>query len=108
MPSGLLVLVEFKTRWSIQPCLSDVIQLSAQRVAVMGQTGQAVASYAYVMVKAPRSQALPIAHRVTLMSEAQVVALVRRREDILAGRILPCWPAPLKICDTCTFRAECD
>jgi CRISPR-associated exonuclease Cas4 len=91
MPSGLLVLVEFKTRWSNQPCLSDVIQLSAQRMAVMGQTGQSVASYGYVMVKAPTPRALPIAHRVKLMTDEQVVALVRRREDVLAGRVLPRW-----------------
>lgn len=31
MPSGLLVLVEFKTRWSNHPVLSDMIQLPAQR-----------------------------------------------------------------------------
>ena len=89
MPSGLLVLVEFKTRWSNQPFLSDVIQLSAQRMAVMGQTGQSVASYGYVMVKAPAPRALPTAHRVKLMTDEQVVALVRRREDVLAGRVLP-------------------
>lgn len=108
LPSGLLVLAELKTRWTNQPCLSDVIQLSAQRVAVMGQTGQAVAPYAYVMVKAPTRRALPIAHRVNLMPDQQVVALVRRREDILTGRILPRWPVSLKTCDTCAFREECE
>ena len=108
LPSGLLVLVELKTRWINQPCLSDVIQLSAQRVAVMGQTRQAVASYAYVMVKVPTRQALPIAHRVNLMTDQQLVALVRRRDDILAGRILPRWPVSLKTCDTCAFRGECE
>ena len=108
LPSGLLVLVEFKTRWINQPCLSDVIQLSAQRVALMGQTRQAVASYAYVMVKVPTRQALPIAHRVNLMTDQQLVALVRRREGILAGRILPRWPVFLKTCDTCAFRGECE
>ena len=76
LPSGLLVLVELKTRWSNQPCLSDVIQLSAQRMAVMGQTGQSVASHGYVMVKAPTKQALPIAHLVNLMTDQQVVALI--------------------------------
>ena len=108
LPSGLLVLVELKTRWINQPCLSDVIQLSAQRVAVMGQTRQAVASYAYVMIKTRSWRALPIAHRVNLMTDQQLVALVRRREGILAGRILPRWPVFLKTCDTCAFRGECE
>ena len=107
MPSGLLVLVELKTRWAKQPSLSDVIQLSAQRVAVMGQTHQAVASYAYVMVKAPSGRGLPIAHRVQLMSDEQVVALVRRREDVLAGRVLPSGPRSRKMCSACTFQARC-
>ncbi len=108
LPSGLLVLVEFKTRWSNQPCLSDVIQLSAQRMAVMGQTGQSVASHGYVMVKAPTRRALPIAHRVQLMTDEQVVTLVRRREDILAGQVLPRWPLSRKTCLTCAFRAQCE
>ena len=85
LPSGLLVLVEFKTRWSNQPFLSDVIQLSAQRVAVMGQTGQSVASYGYVIVKAPTPRAFPTAHRVKLMTDEQVVALVRRRKKFSRG-----------------------
>ncbi len=108
MPSGLLVLVEFKTRWSNQPCLSDVIQLSAQRMAVMGQTRQAVASYAYVMVKVRSGRALPTAHRVNLMSDDQVVALVRRREAILAGHVLPHRPWSRTTCLSCAFRAQCD
>ena len=36
MPSGAIVLVEFKTRSINQPFLSDVIQLSAQRMDVRG------------------------------------------------------------------------
>ena len=109
MPSGLLVLVEFKTRWSNQPFLSDVIQLSVQRMTVMGQTGQSVAAYGYVMVKAPTRRALPIAHFVKLMTGEHVVALVRRREEILAGRgVLPRKSSSLKTCDACAFRADCD
>ena len=109
LPSGLLVLVEFKTRWSNQPFLSDVIQLSVQRMTVMGQTGQSVAAYGYVMVKAPTRRASPIAHFVKLMTGEQVVALVRRRDEILAGRGVSARKASsLKTCDACAFRADCD
>ena len=109
LPSGLLVLVEFKTRWSNQPCLSDVIQLSVQRMAMIGQTGQSVASYGYVIVKAPAPRALPTAHRVKLMTDEQVFALVRRREEILAGRgVLPRKSSSPKTCDACAFRSDCD
>ena len=109
LPSGQLVLLELKTRWNGGPNLSDVIQLSAQRVAVMGQTHQAVVPYAYVMVKAPTRRALPTVHRVQLMTDEQVVALVKRREEILAGRgVLPRKSSSLKTCDACAFRADCD
>ena len=108
LPSGLIVLVEFKMRWSNQPSLSDVIQLSAQRRAVMGQTGQSVASYGYVLVKTPAPRALPTTHRVKLITDEQVVALVRRREDVLAGRVLPRSSYSQKACLTCAFRAQCD
>ena len=107
MPSGQIVLVEFKTRSLDQPLLSDLIQLSAQRVALVGQTGQNVASYAYVMIKAPTRRALPIAHQVNLMSGEQIIALVRRREGILAGRVRPRGPSSMKMCDACSFRAGC-
>ena len=108
MPSGLLVLVELKTRWINQPFLSDVIQLSAQRMAVMGQTGQSVASYGYVLVKAPAPRALPIAHRVQLMTDEEIVALIKKREDILAGRVMPRQSHSRNACLTCVFRAQCD
>ena len=108
LPSGLLVLMELKTRWINQPCLPDVIQLSAQRMAVMGQTGRSVASYAYVMVKAPTGRALPIAHRVQLMTDEEVVALIKKREDILAGRVMPRRSHSRNACRTCVFRAQCD
>jgi hypothetical protein len=89
MPSGLVVLVEFKSRWINRPILSDVIQLSVQRMAVEGQTRQAVASHGYVVVKAPGKHAPQTAHRVELMSDVQVLALIKRRDDILAGRVAP-------------------
>jgi CRISPR-associated exonuclease Cas4 len=108
MPSGLIVLVELKTRWVNRPFLSDVIQLSAQRMAVQGQTGQAVASYGYVMVKSPTGRAMPTAHRVDLMSDEQVVDLVRRREAILAGRVPPHWPLTRRTCLKCAFRTHCN
>ncbi len=107
MPSGMIVLVEFKTRRLDRPLLSDVVQLSAQRVAVMGQTGQTVASYAYVMIKTRSWQTLPIAHRVNLMSHEQIIALIRRREGILSGRVLPRGPLSRNTCLSCAFRPQC-
>ncbi len=108
LPSGVIVLVEFKTRWIDRPFWSDVVQLSAQRLAMEGQTRAAVAPYGYVVVKRPIRAAQYKAHRVDLMSGADVVALVRRREDILAGRVRARHAAHPDTCRTCAFRSECD
>lgn len=108
MPSGLVVLVEFKSRGINRPFLSDVIQLSVQRMAVEGQTRQAVASHGYVVVRAPGKHASQTAHRVELMSDEQVLIVVQRREDILAGRVAPRYPESRKMCRACAFRSQCD
>ena len=107
LPSGVLVLVEFKTRWINRTFWSDVVQLSAQRLAMEGQ-GLMVAPYGYVVVKRPIGDARYTAHRVELMSGADVVALVHRREDILAGRVRPRHAEHPSTCWTCAFRSECE
>ncbi len=106
LPSRVIVLVEFKTRWINRPFWSDVVQLSAQRLVMEGQA-QAVAPYGYVVVKRPSRASPYIAHRVELMSGADVVALVHRREDILAGRVRPRHAAHPATCRVCAFRSEC-
>ena len=108
LPSGLLVLVELKTRWNGGPNFSDVIQLSAQRVALSAATGQTVAAEALVLIARPGSRRPPIAHRVDLLSAGQVVALVRRREAILADRISPGYAVEAGHCQGCAFRDQCD
>jgi len=107
-PSGLIVLLEFKTRRMRRPFRSDVIQLSAQRMALAGQTHQTVAPYAYVVVKTPDKAARCTAHRVQLMPEEVVVGLVRRREDILSNRAEPRYAESKAMCRTCAFRSACD
>lgn len=107
LPSGLIVLVEFKTRWINRPFLSDVMQLSAQRLA-MEREGQLVAPFGYVVVKRPIKAAAYAAHRVELMAGTDVVDLVHRREGILAGRVQPRPPAHSGTCRTCAFRSECE
>lgn len=108
LPSGLLLLVELKTRWNGAPNFSDVIQLSAQRVALSAATGQTVAAEAFVLIARPGARQSPIAHRVDLLSVDQVVALVRRREAILADRISPQYTEEVGHCQSCAFRSQCE
>lgn len=107
-PSAAIVLVEFETRSINRPFLSDVVQLSAQRLALKGQTGQEVAPFGYVVIKTASKSVRHTAHRVELMLESDVVDLVRRREDILARRVAPRYAKSQKMCRTCVFRSKCD
>jgi CRISPR-associated exonuclease Cas4 len=105
--SGELVLLELKTRRASRAYLSDVIELSAQRVAVMTQTGEPVAGHAYVLTQAPEGRTTAWL-RVELMTPRDVTALALRRQALLAGEITArCVRSP-GICRTCAFQRECD
>lgn len=105
MPSGLIVLLELKTRNVNRAFPSDVIQLSAQRLALERKSQQVVARHGYVVAQMP--DGAREAHRVQLVSGEAVVALVRRREAILAGRINPRPAASVGVCRTCAYRSIC-
>lgn len=104
-PSGLVVLLELKTRDVNRAFPSDVIQLSAQRLALERKTRHVVAHHGYVVVQMP--DGAREAHRVRLASGEAVVALVLRREAILAGRINPRPAASVGLCRTCAYRSIC-
>ncbi len=107
-PAGVVVLVEFKSRWIRRPFLSDVIQLSVQKVALRRQTGLPVAGHGCVVVKAPAKAAAHTSHRVELMTEREVAELARRRALILSGRERPRYTEFPKMCGSCAFRDECE
>lgn len=105
--AGELVLVELKTRAADRVYESDVIELSAQRVALMAQTQEAVAGHAYVFIQRP--DGYPIAwHRVRLLEPLDVSALALRRQELLAGKAEP-WPSCSPgLCRDCGFVQRCD
>lgn len=105
---GAIVLVELKTRWKSRTYATDVIQLSAQKMAVEGQTGLRVAGHAFVTVQKPTKGATQRSHMVELMAPSEVVALHRRREDVIAGRIRPRYARSASACKGCAFRSRCD
>ena len=107
LPSGVVVLLELKTRALDRPYFSDVIELSAQRAAIMLQTGEPVADHAYVAVRRPGSAA-PRIHRVRLMPIAELKALAVRRETILLGRLAPTYEGSTEVCRQCAFALGCE
>lgn len=106
-PDGIIVLVELKTRALAKTYFSDVIELSAQRVAIEAQTGEPVAETAYVVVQRSEHGARKIARPVRLLPPAEVMATARRREMVLAGATLARCTSLRGLCRQCAFRREC-
>ncbi|MBL8362391.1 MAG: hypothetical protein JNN18_18020 [Rubrivivax sp.] len=102
--NGLVTLVELKTRRTDRAYLSDVIELSAQRIALEGETGEPVDRIGWVVVE---SGALRTAHRVTLMSAQAVWDLASRREALLAGAELASYPRTSEVCTSCSYQGRC-
>ncbi len=103
---GVITLVELKTRPENRPYLSDVIELSAQRVALEAQTGQRVADHGYVLIQRIRGGP-KIPHRVELLSTDQVTAVAKRREAILGEEAIPHFTPFRGLCARCAFRHKC-
>lgn len=106
--NGNLVLVELKTRWVNRVYHSDIVELSAQKFALENQTGESVESYAFVTLLRPTRRRHWMSHRVTLLSAGQLLALARRREEILARRLAPTYAMSVRACTGCAFRSQCD
>jgi len=104
---GKLVLVELKTREANRTYWSDVIELSAQRFALSGQTGEAMADYAYILTERP--DGCPTgSHRVRLMAPADLIALAMRRQKLLAGKHEPERADFRGVCRKCAFVQLCN
>src|SRR5690606_30551387 len=80
---GVFVLLELKTRAHTRVYPSDVIELSAQRVALSTELCQPVAAHGYVLIQDPDGGLLAC-RRVRLLAAAEVVSLARRRRQVLA------------------------
>jgi len=106
LPSGLVVLVELKTRSTAAVRESDVIQLSAQRVAVEDEMRVQVSDEAFVVFPG-RHSAPPTARAVRLMSREQVESIGARRRLLIDGLDRPRWPDSEHVCHGCGQRAAC-
>jgi hypothetical protein len=104
---GKLVLVELKTREANRTYWSDVIELSAQRFALGGQTGEAMADHAYILTERPDGHPTGF-HRVRLMVPADLIALAMRRQELLAGKTDPEQADFRGVCRKCAFVRPCN
>ena len=101
-----LHLAEFKTRTRAAAYLSDVIELSAQRLVIEKSTGERVSEIGYVLTQDLLGKHRSV-HKVRLLPRADVVAVARRREAILDGRVVPRYTNAQGLCTHCIYRAEC-
>ena len=103
---GELHLAEFKTRAHAVAYSSDVIELSAQRLVIEKTTGEWVSEIGYVLAQDLSGNRRSV-HKVRLLPGADVIALARRREAILKGRIVPRYTSSQGLCSHCAYRGEC-
>lgn len=102
-----LVLLELKTRSVNRIFESDIIELSAQRLAVQLGSRYRVHDYGFVVLLNPETHA-KAAHKVALHPEEEVIAIASRRRSILGGGVEPRGPAKAACCGRCEYRAECN
>lgn len=103
---GQLHLVELKTRSRHRIYRYDVIELSAQRFAIQGDTGESVSPIAYVLTQVADTQEWR-RHRVKLMDTETVAALARRRLAILNGQVQAQRTQSPALCRTCAYAEPC-
>lgn len=103
---SVIYLAEFKTRAVLQAYRSDVIELSAQKVAVEYSTGYTVSDVAYVFIQ-DLSGGKRRMEKVRLLGRREVMALASRREQILNRSAAPRYAENAALCRKCAYRKEC-
>jgi len=101
---GVLNLVEFKTRARDMVYMSDVIELSVQRIAIQDATGQAVSEEAWVVAE-NSDTGVRRPHKVRLLGFADISTMSRRYRAIVRGRVTRPNPAKsISMCGHCAHR----
>jgi len=104
LETGEIVLVEVKHRRHDRVHRSDVVQLSAQRLAAEAVTGESIAPWGWVCVHRGRWWRRTRWHRVELITQGEVIDLMRRREKVLEGVMPACRAATPGVCQACEWR----
>ena len=103
---GEIVLVELKNRARHVVYRSDVIELSAQKLAIEGEGAWPVSSLAYVVTE-QRGTRSRKAHPVALRDREALSRLARRRSAILNGDLNPKSAEQVALCRGCALRQAC-
>lgn len=104
--SGQIELLELKTRPRHRIYRSDVIELSAQRIAVEEVDGRRVSDTAFILTECTRDSSRQL-HRIQLLARDSVFALRDRREQILRGETSADATRIEALCRTCAYLDVC-
>jgi CRISPR-associated exonuclease Cas4 len=105
-PDGTPVLIELKRRFNRQAYQSDVVELSAQRLAIERGARMSVAATGFVVVEHPgTNERTPIP--MTLLQEKELTALRRRYQLLLDGMVPPDKRNDLRVCRSCAYVDRC-
>lgn len=105
-PGDDVELLELKTRPHHRVYRSDVIEMSAQRVAVEEVDGRRVLDTAFVLTESTRDGSRRL-HRIQLMERAAVLAFRDKRLRLLRGEIRAEAARVPALCNTCAYAKEC-
>jgi hypothetical protein len=104
---GELKLMELKTRARDLVYMSDVLELSVQRIAVQDETGEPVCPDAWVIVQNSNT-ARRRPHSVELFGREEISVMAQRFRELSAGRVdAPCPAKSPAQCRHCAHRQRC-
>lgn len=101
-----LTLMELKTRNGERVYPSDVIELSAQRLAVEHSTGERVHDFGYIVLQHPVTRRRST-HMVSLLSQDDVIGIARRQKLLIVGALPPRHASNPECCRQCEYQSEC-
>jgi CRISPR-associated exonuclease Cas4 len=105
-PDGALVLTELKRRFKRLAYQSDVVELSAQKLAIERGARRSVAETGFVVVENPTTrQRTPIL--VTLLRKDELTALRRRYQLLVDGTVTPDKANDIRLCRSCAYIDRC-
>ena len=103
---GILVAIEFKSRFTARAFKNDVIQLSAYAWAVSRTVGRDVARHGYIVTVHPKTRTKQ-AIKVPLISEREIITLYKRYADVRSSVVQAAKTTHKKLCQTCAYNDVC-
>jgi CRISPR-associated exonuclease Cas4 len=101
-----MILMELKTRYHERVYASDIIEVSAQRLAVECSTGMRVHDFGYIVLQNPM-KCRRTTLKISLLAQDEVVGLANR-QSLLIGRAFPPRRAGNpECCRRCEYQSEC-